>query len=159
SGAATRGRPPATLPAVLPLRNLPVRSLVLLRLEFLDVLLGVGVELVAAAGAADVERLALVRHRHGADAAGDDALLLLLRLAQALTHLGGGDLVLLDELGAALRLALVGVDEADALGGGVHGQLLHLLGVRVGPLEAEVVVLQLPLEVALAALGVNDRQD
>src|SRR6185369_6435952 len=48
--------------------------LLLFRFELGDVLLGVFLELIAAAGAADVVGLALVGDGHGATAAGDDAL-------------------------------------------------------------------------------------
>src|SRR5262249_4898169 len=89
----------------------------LLRLEFLEVLLGVGVELVAAAGAADVECLALVADRHRADAAADHAFLLLLGRSQALADLRRIHPEIIDPQRFALVLVVVSIDETDAVPG------------------------------------------
>src|SRR5262249_50533533 len=106
--AVRREKPPATCSRIKPRvrlcepggsgLRLPIgrgsdRGLLLLGFERLDELLGVLVEGVAAAGAADVVRLAAERHGHRAEAAGDDALVLLGRGGERLTLLVGGHLV------------------------------------------------------------------
>src|SRR5262245_4888539 len=96
----------------------------LLRLEFLDILLGIGVELVAAAGAADVERLALVADRHRAEATADHAFLLLLGRSQALADLRRVHPEVIDPQRFALVLVVIAVDETDAVAGEVHHDLL-----------------------------------
>src|SRR5262249_57117120 len=81
-----------------------LRLLRLALLELLDVLFGVVLEGVPAAGAADVIGLALVHHRDGAEAAADDALRLTVRTGERHALLGAADLIQLGEQRLVLRL-------------------------------------------------------
>src|SRR6516162_7524585 len=101
------------------------RSLLHLRLELLDVLLRVLVESVAAARAADVERLTLVADSGGTDAAANDtdgALALGGRERLAVAIAGDDKFLLVDR--RAGRLAIEAIDETHAFTDRVHDQLL-----------------------------------
>src|SRR5689334_20555581 len=77
-------------------------SLLLPRPELLNVLLRLLIERVAAAGATDVERFALVAHRDRSLAAADDALDLLFLGAQRFAFFGASHLVVIDLHGLAV---------------------------------------------------------
>src|SRR5579884_351648 len=119
----------------------PFRALLflagLLGLEFGDVLLRVLLEGVSAAGAAYVIGLALVADWHGAEAARDDTFVFLFHLAQADAFPRAADQVIF--LPDSRSFVLVGdaIDEAIALRGRVHLDLLRCLGVWINAFERQ----------------------
>src|SRR6185312_9369626 len=98
---------------------------------------------VGATGAADVIRLALVTDRHGAQTAGDDALVLLVRLAQTDALARAADHVIFFPDRRAGVLVGDAVDEAIALGGRVHLDLFRRLGRGIDPFERQNLALDL----------------